>query len=365
MTTALLRRAVATLTFSAALCVPLALPAAAQKADFSGQRVEIIVPFAPGGGSDVYARSIAPYLQKYLPGSPSVVIRNVPGGGAVVGANQFQARAKPDGLHAIVSGVSNLSSALFEKSKVQFQIERWEPVLLSPQGAVVYASTGLAVRDPRDILRLNDQKLVFGGANAAGADARVILSFALLGLKPTYVWGSARGPVRLAFERGEFNLNYDTAPAYLRNGTELVKAGKAAPLYSLGIFDAGGNVIRDPNFPDIPSFPELYGIVNGKPPSGPGYEAWRALALMGVMANKVVFLPAATPPHLVEAWRAAARSMLKDAEFEKKAAAVIEGYPQFIGEEARPVIRDATTISPAVMDWLRTYYRTQHEITLQ
>jgi tripartite-type tricarboxylate transporter receptor subunit TctC len=266
-----LRRAAATLAACTALYAVAASPAAGQKVDFSGQRVDVIVPFAPGGGSDVYARSIAPYLQKHLPGNPNVVIRNVPGGGAIVGANQFQARAKPDGLHAIVSGVSNLSSALFERSKIQFQIDKWEPVLLSPQGAVVYAASSLGVKGPQDIARLRDQKLLFGGANAAGADARAVISFALLGFKPTYVWGSARGPVRLAFERGEFNLNYDTAPAFIRNGTELVKAGKATPLYSLGIFDASGNVIRDPNFPDIPSFPEVYQLVHGKPPSGPGY----------------------------------------------------------------------------------------------
>lgn len=356
-------KAAATLVALALGSVP-AMNASAQKADFAGQRVEIIVPFPPGGGSDVYARAIAPYLQKYLPGNPSIVIRNVPGGGALIGANQFQARAKPDGLHAIVSGVSNLSSALFEKSKVQYQIDKWEPVLLSPQGVVVYASPTLGVKGPQDLPKLKDQKLVYGGAKAAGADARVILSYALLGIEPKYVWGSARGPVRLAFERGEFNLNYDSAPAYKKNAAMLVKAGKAVPLYSLGIFDASGKVVRDPNFPELPSFPEAHELVHGKPPSGPGYEAWQALALMGVMANKVVFLPAGTPAHLVEAWRTAARMTLKDPDFEKRAAAVVEGYPQFIGEEARPVIRQATTVSPKVMEWLRTYYKTQHDVAL-
>ena len=345
-----------------ALVSTTAAHAAAQKADFAGQRVEIIVPFAPGGGSDVYARAIAPYLEKYLPGNPAIVIRNVPGGGAVVGANQFQARAKPDGLHAIVSGVSNLASSLFEKSKVQFQIDKWEPILLSPQGVMVYASSSLGAKGPQDLAKLKGQKLVYGGANPKGADARVILSLALLGLEPKYVWGSARGPVRLAFERGEFNINYDTAPGYLKNASQLVKAGKAVPLYSLGIFDASGNVVRDPNFAEVPTFPEAYAMVHGKPPSGPGFEAWKALAQMGVMASKVLFLPAGTPPHIVEAWRNAARTMLKDPDFQQKAAAVIEGYPQSVGEEARPVIREATSISPTVMEWLRTYYKTQHDL---
>jgi tripartite-type tricarboxylate transporter receptor subunit TctC len=357
-------RAVACLAALFALASAPAQSASTQKADFSGQRVEITVPFAPGGGSDVYARAMAPYLQKYLPGNPDVVVRNVPGGGALIGANQFEARAKPDGHHAIISGISNLAATLFDKSKVKYRIGEWEPVLISPQGVVVYAAASLGIEGPQDLPKLKERELVYGGANAKGADARVILTFELLGLEPKYVWGSSRGPVRLAFERGEFNLNYDTAPAFSKNAAGLVKSGKAVPLYSLGIFDANGKVVRDPNFPDLPSFPEAYERMHGKAPSGPGYEAWKALALMGVMASKVVFLPADTPEHAVEAWRTAVRMMLKDAEFQERAAAVIEGYPQVVGEDARPVIRQATTVPPPVMEWLRNYYKTQHDIAL-
>jgi hypothetical protein len=248
---------------------------------------------------------------------------------------------------------------------VQYRIEKWEPVLLSPQGVVVYASPSLGIKGPSDLARLKGQKVIYGGANAAGADARVVLSLSLLGIEPQYVWGSARGPVRLAFERGEFNISYDTAPAYMRGGMDLVKAGKAVPLYSLGIYDTSGKVARDPNFPDLPSFPEAYQQVHGKPPSGPGYEAWRNLAQIGIMASKVLFLPAGTPKHLVEAWRTAARNMLKDPDFEAKASAIIEGYPQFVGEDARAVIREATSIAPETMEWLRNYYKTRHNIVLE
>lgn len=364
MKSASICRAAAALTAVLTLVGVPAKNAWAQKADFSGERIEITVPFAPGGGSDVYARALAPYLQKYLPGNPSIVVRNVPGGGALVGANQFEARAKPDGMHAIVSGISNLAATLFDKSKVKYRIGEWEPVLLSPQGVVVYAAPALGIEGPQDLPKLKDRQLVYGGANPKGADARVILSFALLGLEPKFVWGSSRGPVRLAFERGEFNLNYDTAPAFAKNASALVKAGKAVPLYTLGIFDESGKVVRDPNFPDLPSFPEAYAQVHGKPPAGPGYEAWKALALMGVMASKVIFLPADTPSHAVDAWREATRKMLADPEFQDKAAALVEGYPQIVGEAARPVIREALDVSPEVMDWLRDYYKTRHDLAL-
>src|SRR5512145_1680548 len=73
-------------------------PAAADKVDFSGKTVNIIVPYTEGGGTDLYARLFVPYLRKHLPGQPTVVIRNMPGGGSIMGSNYFHANAKPDGL---------------------------------------------------------------------------------------------------------------------------------------------------------------------------------------------------------------------------------------------------------------------------
>jgi len=348
----------------AALSAMVASPAFAQKADFSGQRIEVTVPFAAGGGTDVYVRALAPHLERHLPGRPTVIVRNVPGGGSITGANQFQARAKPDGLNVIAVSASTVASYVFDKAKSNFELMKWEPIVFSPQGSVVYTSPSTGVTSTKDIAKLKGQKLVFGGGTATAGEARHVVSLDLLGLNVNYVWGINRGPVRLAFERGEFNINYDAAPGYLKNTTPLVKAGKVAPLFTMGIFDSKGDVIRDPNFPDIPSFPEAYQLMYGKPPSGPGFAAWRALAQQGVMVNKALMLPAGTPKHIVEAWRTAIRNVFKDPEFEKTAAAVIEGYPQFIGEDARPILKEATTMAPEVWEWLRNYYKTRHNVTL-
>jgi tripartite-type tricarboxylate transporter receptor subunit TctC len=340
------------------------LPAYAQKADFSGQRIELTVPFAPGGGTDVYARALAPFLERHLPGKPTIIIRNVPGGGSITGANQFQARARPDGLHAIVSSSSTVASFVFQQAKAQYQLDKWEPVIISPQGAVIYASTALGVKGIKDIAKLKGQNLVFGGGASTAGEARHIATFELLGLDVRYVWGISRGPVRLAFERGEFNINFDTSPAYLKNTMPLVQAGKAVPLYSHGIFDAKGNIVRDPVFPDLPTFVEAYEAMHGRKPSGPGFEAWKALTQQGGMANKGILLPAGTPRHIVQAWVEAVRKTLADPDFEKVASTVTEGYPQFLGDEGRPIIRDAITVSPEVWQWLRDYYKTRHNVTL-
>jgi tripartite-type tricarboxylate transporter receptor subunit TctC len=338
--------------------------AAAQKVDFSGKRIELLVPFPPGGGSDVYSRTIAPFLEKHLPGHPTIVVRNVPGGGSITGANQFHTRAKPDGLHALVCSSSTIMNFVFQRSKFELELNKMKPLLLSPQGSVFYVSPKLGVKSAKDIAKLKGQALTFGGGGPTGAEMRATTAFDLLGLNVKYVWGIARGPVRLAFERGEFNINYDTTPAYLKNASQLVKAGKAVPLFSLGVLDEKGNLQRDPNFKDLPNFAEVYEIMHGKKPSGPAYEAWKAILKMGVMANKSILLPADTPAPIMEAWRTAVRKTLDDPEFDAKASVIIEGYPQFVGEAAQPIIKEATTLPPDVWEWIKNFLKTKHDVTL-
>ena len=80
-----------------ASALAVALPLAVQAADFRGKTIDFVIPFPVAGGSDVWARFYAPYLSKYLPGQPTVVVKNVPGGGSTKGANEFASRARmPD-----------------------------------------------------------------------------------------------------------------------------------------------------------------------------------------------------------------------------------------------------------------------------
>ena len=55
--------------------------------------MNVIVPYTEGGGTDLYARLFVPYLRKHLPGKPTVVIRNMPGGGSIMGSNYFDKTA--------------------------------------------------------------------------------------------------------------------------------------------------------------------------------------------------------------------------------------------------------------------------------
>src|SRR5262249_34469875 len=65
---------------------------------FSGKTVRILVGSSAGGGFDTYARAVARHLGRHIPGTPTVIVENVPGAGGVIAANQLYKIAKPDGL---------------------------------------------------------------------------------------------------------------------------------------------------------------------------------------------------------------------------------------------------------------------------
>jgi tripartite-type tricarboxylate transporter receptor subunit TctC len=65
-------------------------PMAHGQADFfTGKQIKIVVGFSAGGIIDLWARLFALYLGKYIPGNPTLVVQNLPGGGSMIAANQL------------------------------------------------------------------------------------------------------------------------------------------------------------------------------------------------------------------------------------------------------------------------------------
>src|SRR5256714_11394185 len=75
----------------------LPLGAAAQP-NFAGKPLTIIVGYKPGGGYDGAARMLARHLPQHIPGKPTVIVQNMPGGNSIIAANHMYNVAKPDGL---------------------------------------------------------------------------------------------------------------------------------------------------------------------------------------------------------------------------------------------------------------------------
>jgi tripartite-type tricarboxylate transporter receptor subunit TctC len=351
---------------AAALGSAVALaPVPAAAADFSGKTIEWVIPFGVGGGSDVWARFVGPIFSKYLPGKPVIVVKNVPGGGSITGTNQFAASAKPDGLTMLGTSGSTQFPYLLGDTRVKFDYTKWHVVLAAPTGGAAYINPKFGVKSVKDLGKLKGQKLAYGSQGATSLDLVPLLGFRMLGLDVNHVFGmKSRGEGRLAFERGEATIDYQTSSAYLKNVVPLIKEGKAVPLFSWGAIDDNGNLVRDPTFPDLPHIGEAYEIVHGKKPSGVEWEAFQALLLAGFQGQKFLVLPEGTPPDIVEAFRAAAAQLLKDQEYQANRLKVLGDYDQVTGVAAKKLYADATKISPAAREWVRDFLTKNYAVKL-
>jgi len=102
----------------AALAAALALVplAAAAQANFAGKTITIVVGYKPGGGYDATARMLARHLPDHLPGKPTVIVQNMPGGNSIIAANHMYNVAKPDGL---TIGTFNRNLPIAQLTRVQ------------------------------------------------------------------------------------------------------------------------------------------------------------------------------------------------------------------------------------------------------
>jgi tripartite-type tricarboxylate transporter receptor subunit TctC len=87
------------LAFVVILAAANSLHAASTADDFyRGKVIRLIVGFSAGGGFDTFARTVARYMGKYVPGNPTVIVENMTGAGSLIAANHIYKVAKPDGL---------------------------------------------------------------------------------------------------------------------------------------------------------------------------------------------------------------------------------------------------------------------------
>ena len=124
-----------------ALSLGLAGPALAE-VDFAGETIEWIIPFSAGGGSDTWARFNAPLLSKYLPGEPTVIVVNEPGGGSTKGTNLFAARAKPDGLTILGTSGSTQFPYLLGDPRVRYDYKEWKIAMVDRRRRLYHPDAG-------------------------------------------------------------------------------------------------------------------------------------------------------------------------------------------------------------------------------
>ena len=332
--------------------------------DLSGKTVEWIIPFSETGGSAKWANFYAPLLSEALPGEPTVVVKFMPGAGSTKGANWFQEQKFEDSEGTLIFGSSGSTQFpyLLGDPRVRYEYKDWNVVLASGTGGVAYLPPDLAGKmSGMDASGLRDTDFIYGSQGATRLDLVPLLAWEMLGLNVEPVFGiKGRGDGRLMFERGEANIDYQTSSSFLKGVTPLVEAGTAVPMMSWGALDSDGNIVRDPTFPDMPTFKEVCEATEGCETSGEQWDAWKAFFVAGFPAQKMVFLPAGASNDAIVTYTKAFEAVKARADFAEISSGRLGKYPQMTGAEATGALSSATSVPDAaksfVVNWLQDRY---------
>jgi tripartite-type tricarboxylate transporter receptor subunit TctC len=213
-------------------------------ADFPKKPVKMIVCSAAGGGEDMEARAIAPFVEKHL--GVSVSIENQPGAGGKIAFEKFE-RTEPDGYNLIMYTFPK--SIIIEYiDKTNFKTKDYTPVFAWSRGnqvLVVHADTWKTFGE---FLKAAKAKSLSGGLSGRGSTVHLagLIAVDELGIKVNWVpyEGSAGSVTALAGKHLDFTICLATS------AMPLTKAGKLRPLVVFG--DK-----RDPYLPDVPIPKEL------------------------------------------------------------------------------------------------------------
>jgi tripartite-type tricarboxylate transporter receptor subunit TctC len=277
---------------------------------FAGRTVTILVGSGAGGATDISARMIGQYLGEFIPGNPTVIVVNMPGGGSVTMSNYVYRSAPRDGTTLGYSLPGILTAQLLEPRRARYDGREfnWIGSALKYTGIISVMSTAPAVT--LDGARETE---LFIGTTGRGSPAHQFPAIvqALLGLKFRLITGyESSNDVALAMERGEVHgqsssLQYwaISRPDWLSNGriAHLLYVGPPDPLGTPGV----------PYLGDLVTTPEDKSLVD--------------FIEIGSTLGWPLFAPPEVPTERVEALQQAFAALVQDPEFIADFESTVQG----------------------------------------
>ncbi len=304
----------------------------------SRKEMNFITSSPPGGGYDAYSRLFARYMSKHLPGNPTILVNNMPGGGGIRAANFLYNIAPKDGstIALLDRGIATAPLLYGEESKAQFDAVKfnWLGSAMRENGMGV-VSTSTPVQSIEDV----KTREVIVGATAPEQDPAMFprLLNDLLGTKFKIVYGYAGQPdMFLAIERGELDGVFmsgwsGNGRAHVR---EKMKEGKMKLLVQM-------SATGDPAHSDTPT---ILSLVKDE-------QARQVVEL--ILSRLALGRPFLSPPDIpadrVAMLRDAFQKAATDPELLEEAAKMRLAIDPIFGEEAQALIAKIYQSSPELV----------------
>jgi tripartite-type tricarboxylate transporter receptor subunit TctC len=299
-----------------------ASPAAAQTSFFQGKTVTFIQGRDPGGSGDLRTKAVATFVQKYLPGNPTVIMEYMPGAGGRKAANHLFRVAKPDGLTIGNPSIGMISSAVLGESGVQYDIDKFS-YLGSPYSTYHAVFVSRKQAGFNSIEKLQAATGIRIGAQSVGFvtynEGRLFAY--LLGLKdPRFVAAYGGAEIDPALLRGEIDARATGADTVTQRNRDWLEKGNIVDFHAIL------EVPKGEKHPDFPKVPEIDTFAKT--------DLERKVAQMARafrIAGTPFVLPPGTPKDRVEIIQNAFRKAFQDPEFFRE-------YKKLTGDEPTPLM---------------------------
>lgn len=303
-------------------------------ASFKGKTIVIVVPNTAGGSTDISARLVTKFFPKYLPGRPTVVVSNVPGGNGVAAMNFMVQQAKPDGSTLVMA-----TNALADRIIHRAPQAHYDPTEFQIVGGVGIGDNVLVMRTAA-LARLHDKSappVIMGSPTGVPRSAMrmTIWGAEFLGWNTKWVLGYRGTPdLVLALERGEVDMTVLTTVELTK---ALMDTGKFTVLYKAGL-------IRT----DVDDAPLFTDAMEGKikdPKIEAAYDYWRAGSTFKWLA-----LRPGTPDSVRDVYREAFLKTTTDPEFIAQAELAMQGFTIISPEDTVRNVRTLAETSDNTLD---------------
>lgn len=330
---------------------------AAEEDFYSGKTIIVYVGRPPGSGADLAVRSFVRFWQRQIPGEPTMVVKNVPGGGGSRVWNLGWDSRNADGLEIYFSPVSGVAEIVHQEG-LRADLSQMPLVGARMSPNLTFARTEHLKR-AEDLP--NVKGLKFGGqAPAHRFSILGRLTLDILGVEYRNVTGfQGASDVFNALRRREVDIQ--TAPLNFYRFTvepTLVEGGKAIPLWYNPVINEDGEIVPLPAAGNIPSFIDYYKSVKGKPPEGELFDIYKWLLpnINGIVYAAV--LPPDSPAASAEILRESFLEVTKDPEYQAEELKMFGfNLPVVTAKQGARMIDNMTHAPEHVRSFLEQYIR--------
>jgi tripartite-type tricarboxylate transporter receptor subunit TctC len=226
----------------------------AQTSFYQGKTIRLVAGTPAGSVYDLYARLVAQFIPKYIPGNPNIIVQNMPGVASMVAANYIYGVAKPDGLT-----IGSIQPALYfdqlvGRKEVQFEWQKFTWIgNTTVSHHLLYMRSDTPYKTIEDIRKASVPPKCGAEGTASSAYYLPKLLEETIGAKFNIVTGYNSGTdVDLAVERGEVQCRAFTIAAFFAREPFHTWRKKG---FVRVIIQTGKK--RDASLPDVPTLPEL------------------------------------------------------------------------------------------------------------